>query len=118
MTVMEAIQERMKDGMKYRDLRSKRETASSLDSCQICLASNRVCTTVARASKRKTWFLRRKEERVRERCKAERGIAMKAKIGNKMCLVLKRIKKESRSVVVIRVEEPDRFASIMISKGA
>jgi len=116
MTVMEAIQERIKDGTKYRNLRCKSETASSLDSCQICLASNRVCTTLAKASKRKTWFLRRKEVRVKERCKAARGIAMKAKIGNKMCLFLKRIMKESRSVVVIRVEEPGRLTSIMISK--
>lgn len=117
MTVMDAIQERTKDGTKYRDLRCKSETASSLDSCQICLASNRVCTTLARASRRKTWFLRRKEERVRERCNAARGIAIKAKTGNKMCLFLKRIIKEARSVVVILVEEQGRFISIMISKG-
>lgn len=118
MTAMETIQERMKDGTKYRDLRRRRETASCLDSSQICLASNRVWTTLARASKRKTWFLRRKEVRVKERCKAERGMAMKAKIGSKMCLFLKRIIKESRSVVVILVEEPGRFTSIMVPKGA
>lgn len=62
MTLIEVIQERMKDG-KWK----KREKTSSLDSSQICLALNRVCTTLARASKRKTWLIRRKEER----CKME-----------------------------------------------
>lgn len=61
MTVLEVIQERMKDGTKYRDSRCETETPSF----QSCLASNLVCTTLARACKRKTWFLGRKEEIVK-----------------------------------------------------